>query len=277
MLRPDGYVKVLDFGLARLLWPPGGAGPGAVADTDPGTLVGTVSYMSPEQARADPVGSASDIFSLGVVLYELVTGRHPFEAGRRFSPLLAAAAAPAVPPTRLNPEVPAPLEALILQMPEKDPCRRPTAAEVGAVLAELAGGGAARRPAGIALAGTAPPRCPQTVGRDPERAALWAGFESAAAGNGLVLCVTGEPGMGKTTLVEGFLVELSAGGRAHVSARGHCSERLAGAEAYLPVLEALDSLLRGDGGAAAAQAMRRSAPTWYVQLAPLAAGDASLA
>src|SRR5262249_29154994 len=56
-----------------------------------------------------------------------------------------------------------------------------------------------------------------------------------------------------------------------------CSERLAGAEAYLPFLEALDSLLQGEGGAAAAQVMKLLAPTWYVQLAPLAADDPSLA
>jgi predicted ATPase len=268
MVRPDGYVKVLDFGLARLLRPPAGAAPAAesgrqAADTDQGALVGTVAYMSPEQARAQPVGSASDIFSLGVVLYELATGRHPFQTGAELGTLLAIAAEPVVPPTPLNPEVPAPLEALILQMLEKDPCRRPTAAEVEALLGELAGGHAAPCPGRAAPPGRRP-----TVGRDPERAALWTGFESAAAGNGLVLCVTGEPGIGKTTLVEGFLAELCARGRAHASASGRCSERLAGAEAYLPVLEALDTLVRGDAGEAAARLMRLVAPTWYAQIAP---------
>src|SRR5262249_15716547 len=60
-------------------------------------------------------------------------------------------------------------------------------------------------------------------------------------------------------------------------ARGRCSERLAGAEAYLPFLEALDNLLQGDDGASAAQTMKQLAPTWYVQLVPLAASDPSLA
>jgi predicted ATPase len=267
MVRPDGYVKVLDFGVARLLPAPAGAGSAPEDDTDSGVLVGTVSYMSPEQARTEPAGSASDIFSLGVVLYELATGRHPFAAGARFSMLLAIAGEPAIVPTRLNPEIPAPLQALILQMLEKDPRRRPTAAEVEALLAELAGGGAARRPAAAAR----PPRRP-TVGRDPERAALEAGFESAAAGRGLVLCVTGEPGIGKTTVVEDFLAGLSARGGAHASARGRCSERLSGAEAYLPVLEALDSLARGEAGEVAARLMRLVAPTWYAQVAPSAAG-----
>ena len=64
-----------------------------------------------------------------------------------------------------------------------------------------------------------------------------------------MLCVTGEPGIGKTTLVEGFLKKLAAGGAGMRLAHGRCSERLAGAEAYLPILEALDSLLQSEGGA----------------------------
>src|SRR5262249_18829789 len=79
------------------------------------------------------------------------------------------------------------------------------------------------------------------------------------------------------TLVESFLDELAASGQAWSYARGRCSERLAGAEAYLPFLEAIDSLLQGDGGASIARAMKLLAPTWYVQLAPLAADDPSLA
>src|SRR5207244_422606 len=75
----------------------------------------------------------------------------------------------------------------------------------------------------------------------------------------------------------GFLDELTAAGRPCGVARGLCSERLAGAEAYLPFLEALDSLLRGPDGAAAAQVMKRLALTWYVQLAPAAANDPTLA
>src|SRR5262249_55693626 len=111
-----------------------------------------------------------------------------------------------------------------------------------------------------------------TVGRDRVRVGLWEAFMSAEDGRGQVLCVTGEPGIGKTTLVEDFLAELASGGRAHGGARGRCSERLAGAEAYLPVLEALDGLLRGAGGEAAARAMGLLAPAWYARVAPAAAG-----
>jgi predicted ATPase len=93
----------------------------------------------------------------------------------------------------------------------------------------------------------------------------------------LLICVTGEPGLGKTTLVDNFLDELAATGRLWGLARGRCSERLAGAEAYLPFLEAIDSLIHSEGGASVAQTMKLLAPTWYLQLAPLSADDPSRA
>ena len=89
-------------------------------DTDPGTRVGTPLYMSPEQARAEPVDAATDIFSLGLVLYELATGQHPFRADSEVGVLHAIVAQAPVPPSRLNPEIPAPLEALIQHMLAKD-------------------------------------------------------------------------------------------------------------------------------------------------------------
>jgi predicted ATPase len=273
MVRDDGIVKVLDFGLARRL-PAHGARDSGAGDTitDPGTPVGTPLYMSPEQTRAEPVDAATDIFSLGLVLYELATGQHPFRTGTWVGALHAIIAQAPVPPARLNPEIPAPLEALIQQMLDKDPRLRPTAAEVEAALTRWTKpipGGRARQQPGAER--------PPIVGRQPERAALRTAFEEAAAGRGLLVCVSGEPGLGKTTLVESFLDELAASGRAWSLARGRCSERLAGAEAYLPFLEALDSLLQGDGGASLARAMKLLAPAWFVQLAPLAAADTSLA
>jgi predicted ATPase len=271
MVRDDGYAKVVDFGLARTL--PSGAAPPEAADvTDPGTLLGTVRYMSPEQARAETAGSASDVFSLGIVLYELATGQHPFPADSQVGILHAILTQPPLRPALLNPDIPAPLEALIQRMLEKDARLRPTAAEVDAALAELSGKGA-----GLLVGPAIPPIQRHTVGRKKELAALRDGFASAVAGRGLFLCVAGEPGIGKTTLVEDFLADLAAAGRACTLARGRCSERLAGTEAYLPFLEALESLLRGDDGEVMARLMKTVAPTWYAQVVPLAAEDSSFA
>jgi predicted ATPase len=273
MVRDDGIVKVLDFGLARRI-PASmadGPAPGDV-DTDPGTKVGTLLYMSPEQARAEPVDPATDVFSLGLVLYELATGQHPFTADSEVDVLHAIVEQAPVPPARLNPEIPARLDGLIQHMLAKDARLRPTAVEVEETLIQLTVRHAERP--GRRLAGTGRRA---TVGRQREWASLRTGFEEAAAGHGLLLCVTGEPGLGKTTLVESFLEELMASGQTCSLARGRCSERLAGAEAYLPFLEALDNLLQAEGGASAAQAMKRLAPTWYLQLAPLTADDPALA
>ena len=85
MVRRDGYVKVLDFGLAKLTESRGAsaidteAATRALVNTDPGAVIGTVKYMSPEQASGKEVDARTDIWSLGVVLYEMVTGRVPFE------------------------------------------------------------------------------------------------------------------------------------------------------------------------------------------------------
>src|SRR5687767_2106865 len=88
MLRPDGYVKLLDFGLARVQ--PESIAAGSTGPmTEPGMVLGTVAYMAPEQARGEPVAPEADVFALGVVLYELITGRHPFAAPSQLGTLHA--------------------------------------------------------------------------------------------------------------------------------------------------------------------------------------------
>ncbi|MBV9122771.1 MAG: protein kinase, partial [Planctomycetes bacterium] len=266
MVRSDGYLKVLDFGLARLL-PASPVSRPAGADTEPGTLLGTVRYMSPEQARAEPAGSAADVFALGVVLYELATGHHPFPGDSQVEVLNAILYQTPLPPSRLHPDISVALEGLLEQMLAKDAHLRPMAAEVATALAELAGSGAGPSTARAARS---------TVGRAAELSQLRQGWQSAAGGQGLVLCVTGEAGLGKTTLVEDFLAELAERGPLASVGRGRCSERLAGTEAYLPIVEALEDLLRGDGSERAARLLKLLAPTWYVHVAPQAAADASL-
>ncbi len=137
MVRDDGILKVLDFGLARRIAASGVKSlTSSEIGTDPGTRVGTLLYMSPEQVRAEPVDSATDIFSLGLVLYELATGQHPFRADSDIGLVHAIVAQTPIPPMRRNPEVPASLEGLIHHMLAKDPCLRPTAPEVEARLTQ---------------------------------------------------------------------------------------------------------------------------------------------
>ena len=126
MLRPDGYIKVLDFGVATFARPAAGSTDAmvtmaAAAETSPGMIVGTIAYMSPEQARGLSVDGRSDCYSLGVVLYELVTGRAPF-AATTTSDLLVAILEREPPSLRVAARaLPPPLEWIIEKALEKDP------------------------------------------------------------------------------------------------------------------------------------------------------------
>lgn len=128
---------------------------------------------------------------------------------------------------------------------------------------------------------TAKPTGPHLVGRDKERAALRSGFQIVQSGRGLLLCVGGEPGIGKTALIEEFLLELDADGEACTVARARCSERLTGTGAALPWLELLDGLSRNENGTAFRKshgesvtgAIKTHAPGWYLQLSSLTAAD----
>jgi tetratricopeptide (TPR) repeat protein/tRNA A-37 threonylcarbamoyl transferase component Bud32 len=259
MLRADGYVKVLDFGLARLT-----RGEDTLDDTAtrPGALLGTARYMSPEQARGESADSPSDVFSLGIVFYELLTGSHPFAAGTPTATLSAILSDAPPPLTRLRPEVPGALEHLVLRMLSKEAVLRPTAAEVLGTLSSLGPAGPA---VSLPRAAAARRSC---VGRERELQELQSAFEGSSAGGLTLLCVTGEPGLGKTTIVEEFLDGLRERRGTAWVARGRCSERLAGTDALLPILEGLDSLVRGESGDQAARLLKRIAPTWYLQIAP---------
>ncbi len=129
MLRHDGYVKVLDFGLAKLSEPPAVAGgPDVDAEaltrakvkTDPGTVMGTVGYMSPEQARAQPIDPRTDIWSLGVVIFQMISRHLPFE-GASNSDVIAAILSKEPPPlARYTRDVPEALDWIVTKALTKD-------------------------------------------------------------------------------------------------------------------------------------------------------------
>ncbi|MCY1073930.1 protein kinase domain-containing protein [Archangium lansingense] len=124
--QPDGsrYVKLLDFGLAKM-----GLPTGRTAQTRTDMVVGTPEYMAPEQARGQPVGPMTDLYALGVVAFEMVTGRLPFTGTSPVDLLMKHVDARPPRPSDFVPELPAALDAFILQMLTKDPEARPGSAE----------------------------------------------------------------------------------------------------------------------------------------------------
>ncbi len=121
MITTHGLVKLMDFGIAK-----------STEDmqlTRPGTTMGSVYYMSPEQVRGEPVGPRSDIYSFGVTLYEMLTGRKPFQADTSYTVLNAQLNQPPTPPLEFNPAISAELNAVVLRALAKSPNDRYQTAE----------------------------------------------------------------------------------------------------------------------------------------------------
>jgi hypothetical protein len=213
LVTGDGRVVLLDFGVATEL---AQRGDGAVED---GGVVGTISYMAPEQALGEPPTPAADWYSVGVLLYEALTGRSPFE-GHGMAVLSMKTTVDARPPSEICPGIPADLDALCTMLLERDPEKRPLGTEV---LRRL---GASRSSRPFA---SSPPvvdanRSAMLVGRESELAALRASFDEMAAGRSITVRLGGGSGMGKSAIVGSFLDGLAERGEAIVL-RGRAYER----------------------------------------------------
>jgi non-specific serine/threonine protein kinase len=115
LVGPDGRVKILDFGLAKRFVPSAGDDSADLFVTRAGTVVGTAAYMSPEQARGLDVVAATDIWSLGVCMYEMLTGRQPFSGATSTDMLVSILTQDPVPPSQIFPEIPVELERTVLK------------------------------------------------------------------------------------------------------------------------------------------------------------------
>jgi class 3 adenylate cyclase/sugar phosphate isomerase/epimerase len=198
-LTEDGTAKIGDFGLAVSL--------DRSRLTMEGMMVGTVAYMAPEQALGRQPDARSDLYSLGCVTYEMVTGRAPFLGDDPVAIISQHINTAPVAPSWHNPQVPRALESLILRLLAKDPSERPdNASAIPEALQAI-----------VATASTTTPVAAESdvnpldrlatgifVGREKEMDELRAGLEDSLSGRGRLMMLVGEPGIGKTRTSEEF-------------------------------------------------------------------------
>ena len=159
MVTDDDRIKVLDFGLAKLLEPDPDGGTRTSLVTDEGMVVGTAAYMSPEQAQGQRVDARSDIFSFGAVLYEMLTGQRPFTGDSQLSVLSKVLNDEPAAPRSINPLIPVAVERAIVRCLRKAPGRRyQTMADLKVALEDLLTDSAVPQPAPTPAARPSQPR-----------------------------------------------------------------------------------------------------------------------
>lgn len=203
IIQPDGTLLLMDFGLAVST---------TSRMTEMGLIMGTVAYMSPEQAFGYEVTPASDLYSLGVILYELATGRLPFEAETALGIITQHIHSPVVPPRARNDQIPVLLNDLILSLLSKEPLDRPRSAAEVAIQLDA--------PQLLEVESKADQDFSvldrivrgRIVGRRAEYEEALGLWRNAVAGQGQALLISGEPGIGKTRLTREIVTNAEVSG-----------------------------------------------------------------
>jgi len=233
MLSADGTAKIDDFGLAVAV--------DLSRLTQEGMMVGTVSYMPPEQAMGGEVTPKVDLYSLGAMLYEMVTGHPPFPGDDPYAIIGQHINTPPVSPTWHRADISPSLEALIMQLLEKDPEKRPaSASNVLQVMESIEAGKVSETVSQEAPTLAENPLYRRVfVGREAELRQLQSAFDGAMSGQGALMMVVGEPGIGKTALCEQLSTYVTLRGGKPLM--GHCYEEGSLSLPYLAFVEALRS------------------------------------
>ena len=284
LMTPKGIVKVTDFGLAKMVRLNTDeidreALTLAANLTGPGIVLGTAAYMSPEQTRGEALDARSEIFSLGTVLYEAATRTRAFTGPSVLAIMHSIAAIDPPLPSKLRPELPREFDLIVERALAKDKMRRyASAGEMADALRSLRASTTGTW-AGIPIvydADLIDRSLPSFVGREPEMRKLEGLLKQAIEGTGRIVFITGEPGIGKTSLSDEFLRRARKQQTGLLISRGRCVEQYGTGEAYLPFLDAMGELLQAPGRERIAAIMRTYAPTWCMELPTAFASSGSL-
>ncbi len=232
LLSSDGTAKLTDFGLARSI---------ATRVTSEGTIMGTVFYLAPELALGQDFDGRADLYALGVMLYELTTGRLRFAADDPVAVISQHLHAPVVPPRAKNPDIPPALDTLIARLLSKAPEDRPASATEVIRLLEQPDILDMDAPPAEELSVLERIELGRMVGREHETREVRSLWGKALSGEGQMLLISGEPGIGKTRLVRELITQAEISGGQAVVGVSYAE----GGMPYAPFRQIMRELLRG--------------------------------